>query len=547
MYDYVIVGGGSAGCVLAARLSEDPDLRVLLIEAGLPDTAPELHVAPLWPTLWQSRYDWRYLSELEPGIGGRRRCLPRGKVLGGSSSINAMIYMRGNRIDYDDWAATVAPGWGWAEVLPYFIKAEDNERGASEYHGAGGPLSVCDSRSRHPLMAAMIEAGVQAGHQFNDDFNGPEQDGVGWYQSTQRDGMRCSAAVAYLHPAMGRPNLEVMTGGLVTRVLLDGDRATGVEVDVAGSARDIRAEREVILSAGAYNSPQILMLSGIGIPDELTTPHEITPRVELPVGENLQDHVVVQLVYLTDTESIITANTPENQALLQERGRGPLSSNLAEAGGFLRTLPGLDAPDIQIHGVPAMILDEGLTAPFDHAVSLGPTLLKPTSRGKVSLRTAMPGTAPRILHNHFTTEEDRQAMLRGLADVLDIADQPALRAHQREPLNVPASRSDADLMAWLTREVNTIYHPSGTCAIGSVVDPELRVLGVEGLRVVDASVMPSVPRGNTNAPTIMIAEKAADLIRGAAPQVSLAAAAARPPAAPGRDEPAGAADPAVPA
>jgi choline dehydrogenase len=532
MYDYVIVGAGSAGCVLAARLSEAPDVRVLVVEAGLRDTAPELSLGPAWPTLWQSRYDWAYLSEPEPGLAGRRRrFLPRGKVVGGSSSINAMIYMRGNRLDYDRWAADGATGWSWPEVLPYFRKAEDNERGASELHGAGGPLSVSDSHSRHPLMAALIEAGVQAGHRRNDDFNGPEQDGVGWYQSTQRDGKRCSAAVAYLHPALERPNLELLTGGLVTRLLLDGDSVRGVEVDVAGELRELRAEREVILSAGAYNSPQILMLSGIGLPDDLT-PLGITPTVELPVGENLQDHQIVQLVYLTHTDSILSAFTPENEELLEREGRGPLSSNLAESGGFVRTREGLDAPDIQIHGVPAMLVDEGLSAPTDHAFSVGPTLLQPSSHGKVSLRTAMPGTAPRILHNHFVTEQDRQTMLRGLQAVLEIVNQPALRAHQREPFNVPASDSDADLMAWLEREVNTCYHPVGTCAIGTVVDPRLRVHGVENLRVVDASVIPTIVRGNTNAPTIMIAEKAADMIRGssaqAAAQASDAGAALEP-------------------
>jgi choline dehydrogenase-like flavoprotein len=513
MYDYVIVGAGSAGCVLAARLSEDPDVRVLLVEAGLADTAPEIHLAPVWPTLWQSRYDWAYLSEREPGLAGRpRRFLPRGKVLGGSSSLNAMIYMRGNRLDYDRWAAGGATGWGWSEVLPYFIKAEDNRRGASELHGAGGPLTVSDPH-RHPLMAAMVDAGLQAGHRRNDDFNGPEQDGVGWYQTTQRDGRRCSAADAYLRPAMERPNLEVLTGALATRLMLDGTSVRGVEVDVAGLPRELRAEREVILAAGSYNTPQLLMLSGIGIADELAQ-LGIAPVLDLPVGSNLQDHNVVQLVYLTDTESIISAFTPSNQELLEAEGRGPLSSNLAEAGGFLRTRPDLEAPDIQIHGVPGMIVDEGLTAPFDHAFSLGPTLLQPTSRGKVSLRTAMPGSAPRILHNHFTTEEDRQTMLEGLRAVLEMVAQPALLAHQREPLNVPASDSDADLMAWLEREVNTIYHPAGTCAIGRVVDPELRVLGIQNLRVVDASVMPTVVSGNTNAPTIMIGEKAADMIRG---------------------------------
>ncbi len=515
MYDYVIVGAGSAGSALAGRLSEDPDVRVLVIEAGLPDTAPEIHLPSVWPLLWQSRYDWAYLSEPEPGLGRRRRFLPRGKVVGGSSSLNAMVYIRGNPLDYDQWAAGGATGWSWPEVLPYFRKAEDNERGANEFHGAGGPLAVSDSHTRHPLMEAMVEAGVQAGHQLNDDFNGKEQDGVGWYQVTVRDGQRCSAAVAYLHPALARPNCELLSGALVTRLLLEGARVRGVEVDVAGERREISADREVILAAGAYNSPQILLLSGIGPAADLVL-WGIEPVADLPVGDGLQDHPLLQLAYLTDTESAIAANTPENAALYERERRGPLASNLAESGGFLRTLDDLGAPDIQLLGVPVMIIEEGLTAPYDHGYSFGPALLKPTSRGKVSLRTPMPGTAPRIVHNYLTTEEDRQTMLRGLKAVLEIANQPALLAHQREPLNVPASDRDEDLLAWVEREAQTVYHPTSTCAIGAVVDPELRVYGIQGLRVVDASVMPSVIRGNTNAPTIMIAEKAADLIRGTA-------------------------------
>jgi choline dehydrogenase len=516
VYDYIIAGAGSAGCVLAARLSEDPDVRVLVVEAGLPDNHPMIHASPVWPMLWFSRYDWAYFSEPEPALHGRRVFLPRGKVLGGSSSINAMIYMRGNRCDYDGWAAAGATGWSYADVLPYFRKAEDNERGASEFHGAGGPLSVCDPHYRHPAMVAMLESAIKAGHPFNDDLNGASQDGVGLYQSTQRDGMRCSAANAYLHPALERPNLEVMTEALVCRLLLDGTTVRGLEVSVGGASRELRAEREVILSAGTYNSPQILMLSGIGIPDDLA-PFGITPVVDLPVGENLQDHILVQLAYLTDTESLLAANTPENQALLEKDASGMLSSNGAEMGGFLRSRDGLEGPDIQIHGAPVLFTEHGLGVPYDHGYSVGPTLLTPTSRGKVWLRTAMPGTAPRIRHNHFGTEEDRQAMLAGLRLVMEITAQEPIRAHQRgEPVNVPASDGDADLLAWLEREVFSVFHPVGTCAIGSVVDPELRVYGVDNLRVVDASVMPTIVRGNTNAPTIMIAEKAADMIRGAA-------------------------------
>ncbi len=517
MYDYVIAGAGSAGCVLAARLTEDPDVRVLVIEAGLPDTEPMIHASSVWPTLWMSRYDWAYFSEPEPALRGRKVFLPRGKVVGGSSSINAMIYMRGNRLDYDGWAAAGATGWSYADVLPYFLKSEDNERGANEWHGVGGPLSVSDPHYRHPVMLGMLDAALQAGHPFNEDLNGALQDGIGVYQSTQRNGMRCSAADAYLHPALDRPNLELLTGALVHRLVLDGTTVRGLALDVAGEVREIRAEREVILCAGSYNTPQILMLSGIGRPADMA-PFGIAPVADLPVGENLQDHILVQLAYLTTDESLIAANTPENQELLEKEHRGMLSSNGAEMGGFLRSRAGLDAPDIQIQGVPVLITEQGLGVPYDHGYAVGPTLLTPTSRGKVSLRTGMPGTAPRILHNLFGTEEDRETMLRGLRMVLDIMGQPALLAHRRgEPVNVPASDSDADLMAWLEREVFSVFHPVGTCAIGSVVDPELRVYGLENLRVVDASVMPTIVRGNTNAPTIMIAEKAADLIRGRSP------------------------------
>jgi len=340
VYDYVVVGGGSAGCVLAARLSEDADVSVLLVEAGPPDSAEEIHVPVAFGQLFQSKWDWDYLTDPEPGLDGRRRYLPRGKMLGGSSSMNAMIYMRGNRADYQEWKALGAEGWGWDNVLPYFLKAEDNERGASELHAVGGPLAVSDGRSRHELMDAVLQAAEQAGHRPNDDFNGPEQDGVGYYQLTQRNGMRCSAAVAYLHPAMTRPNLTVITDALCTRVLFDGGRAVGVEVERANVLSELRADREVILCAGAYNSPQILMLSGIGMGAELQA-YGITPRVSLPVGENLQDHPSIGVAFLTDTETLITARSEENLALLQNEGRGPLTSNIGEAGGFFRTREGL--------------------------------------------------------------------------------------------------------------------------------------------------------------------------------------------------------------
>ncbi|MGW7639842.1 GMC family oxidoreductase [Streptomyces decoyicus] len=512
MYDYIIVGAGSAGCVLAARLSEDENTRVLLIEAGPVDDAQEIHVPAAFSKLFQTKYDWSYLSACEPGLDGRRRFLPRGRMLGGSSSMNAMIYIRGNRRDYDAWAAAGAERWSWDDVRPYFLRAEDFQGELPPWHAAGGPLTVSEGRSRHPLMAAWVAAAQEAGHPFTSDFNGPEQDGVGYYHLTQRDGMRCSTAVAYLRPALTRPNLEVLTGAQCTRILFDGDRAMGVELEQGGELLQRRAEREVVLSAGAYNSPQLLMLSGIGVAEELTA-CGITPLVDLPVGENLQDHAHVGLSYLTDTATLLTAETPDNVRLLETEARGPLTSNVGEVGGFHRTREGLDAPDIQVHATPVMFHEEGISPVTDHAFMFGAVLLAPTSRGKVSLRSAIPSAAPHILHNYLATEDDRATMVRALRMLLDIADRPSLRKHRRADHRVPRSTDDAGLLEFARRELQTLYHPAGTCSIGPVVDSRLRVHGVNGLRVVDASVMPTVVRGNTNAPTIMIAEKAADLIR----------------------------------
>ena len=524
MPDYVIVGAGTAGCVLAARLTEDPDVTVQLLEAGGPDTAPEIHVPAMFPVVFKSSLDWDLLGEPEPGLGGRRLYLPRGHVIGGSGSINAMIYLRGNRADFDGWAADGCTGWSYDEVLPYFKRSEDNERGEDAFHGVGGPLSVSDSRSLTSFTDLMLEAAVQAGYEHIPDLNVDRPEGVSRFQLTQRNGLRCSTADAFLHPAEGRPNLEVVSGVFVERLVFEGDRAVGVELVRNGVREVVRAEREVIVSGGAYQSPVLLMLSGIGLPEELE-PFGIPVRQELPVGRNLQDHCMVNVNYLTDEPGLFGIFTPENFALLETEGRGPLTANYPEGGGFFRTRPELEAPDLEFHFAAAPFFDEGLTPPPDNGYAFGPVIVKPFSRGKVMLRTPMADSKPRVLCNFLTTEKDRASMLAGVRIALDIASRPALKAIERETLSAPASDSDADILEWAARVSQTVYHPTSTCAMGSVVDAELRVLGVEGLRVVDASVMPTITRANTNAATIMIAEKAADLILGKAPPPGATAAA----------------------
>jgi choline dehydrogenase-like flavoprotein len=521
--DYLIVGAGTAGCVLAGRLSEDPDVTVHLLEAGGPDTADAVHVPAMFPIAFKSSLDWDLLGEPEPGLGGRRLYLPRGRVIGGSGSINAMIYLRGHRADFDGWAASGCTGWSYDEVLPYFKRSEDNERGESQFHGVGGPLAVSDSRSMTSFVDLELEAATQAGYELIEDLNVDEPEGVSRFQLTQRNGKRCSTADAFLHPATGRPNLVVTSGVFVERIVFEGDRAVGVELVKDGVGEVVRAEREVIVSAGAYQSPVILMLSGIG-PAAGLQPFGIAVRQDLPVGENLQDHCMVNVNYLTDTPGLFGIFTPENFALLESEGRGPLTSNYPEGGGFFRTRTGLPAPDVEFHFAAAPFFDEGLTPPPDNGYAFGPVIVTPTSRGRVGLRTPMPDSKPTVLCNFLTTDEDRASMLEGVRIALEIAGQPALKAIEREPLSVPASDSEEDIMDWVRRASQTVYHPTSTCAMGAVVDSELRVFGVEGLRVVDASVMPTITRANTNAATIMIAEKASDMILGRAPLQAATAA-----------------------
>jgi choline dehydrogenase len=518
MYDYVIVGAGSAGCVLANRLSEDPDVSVLLIEAGGPDTNELVHLPAAFSALYRTAQDWDHSTIYEPYANDRRVYLPRGRVLGGSSSINAMIYIRGNPIDYDGWG----PGWTWDEMLPYFKRAEDNERGESEFHGAGGPLSVSEGRSRNPLAQAFIDCALDHGLPANEDFNDGDQDGIGWYQVTHRNGARCSAAVAYLHPVMTRPNLTVETHVQALSILFEDGRAVGVVGARLSEMVVNRAEREVIVCCGTYNTPQLLMLSGLGRPDELAE-LQIEPVAESPeMGLNLHDHPNMGAVWGIDEEvSLFGALNEENLALFEGEGRGPLTSSVAEAGGFMRTRDDLEAPDIQFHFAPARFQSEGLVPGDGHGFAVGACVLAPKSRGFVVLGSPDPTAKPLILHNYLEHPDDVASAVAGVRTAIEICESGRLAELSTGMLIGPDSLSDEDLEAHCRQRLQTLYHPVGTCRMGdeptSVVDRDLKVRGVDGLRVVDASVMPTVPRGNTNGPVIALAERAADLIRGEVP------------------------------
>ena len=511
MYDYVIVGAGSAGCVLAARLTEDPDVSVALLEAGPPDTNQNIHVPLGYLSLAGTEVDWGYASAPEPNCNGRRISLPRGRVLGGSSSINAMVYIRGNRRDYDEWGV---PGWAWEDLFPYFLKAEDNERGASEWHAVGGPLPVSDQRSGNKITPAFVEAGVEAGLARNEDFNGAEQDGVGMYQVTQRGGMRASASVAYLHPALERPNLTVMPYMHANRVLFEGRRAVGVEATRFGEAQELRAERETILCGGAYNSPQLLMLSGVG-PAEHLAMREVEVLLDQPaVGENLSDHPATYTVFTTpEPESLLLALEPAAQAEFEATQTGPLASNLAESGGFARVGADAEAPDVQFHVAPIHIVEEGMGDPEAHGVWVSPCLLTPESRGSVRLASNDPTAKPIVRNAFWAAEADMERMIGAVRLGEEICAQPSFKPYAAERYTAPDGDSEDALRAHVAATTYEVYHPVGTCALGSVLDPELRVEGTDALRVADASAMPTVPRGNTNAPVIALAERAADLIR----------------------------------
>jgi len=514
MYDYVIVGAGSAGCVLAARLTEDPAVRVCIIEAGPVDDIESIRIPVAGAHLRRTRIDWDYDTHLERYCNERRICLPRGRVLGGTSSINGMVYMRGSRHHYDSWNQ---PGWSFAELLPYFKRAEDDERGPSEYAGAGGPLSVSANRSKNPSIGAFLEAAIEAGFPANEDFNGALQNGFGWFPVNQRDGRRCSNAVAYLHPAMHRPNLRVETDLQVHRILFEAKAAVGIAGSRFNQPVEIRAEREVIVCAGAYNSPQLLQLSGVG-PASMLAGVGIPVLLDQPeVGQNLQDHTHDFLVYThSQPVSLMTAGRPEAVRQYAQERRGPLASNGPEAGGFTFSRNGLPDPDLQFHALPVMFVDGGLGVPTAHGISIGADILMSASRGSVELGSPDPTAKPRIVHNYFAEQSDLDAAVAGLRITMEIARQNALKPFNEAAVTPLDPDSDAALRAHVLRYSESAYHAAGSCAMGMVVDHELRVLGVDGLRVVDASVMPTV-FANPNAPVTAIAERAADLIRGVAP------------------------------
>ncbi len=521
--DYVIVGAGSAGCVLANRLSANPSHRVVLVEAGGSDWNPLIHLpAGIARLASNRRINWNYRTEPEPSLNQRQLWWPRGKTLGGSSSINAMCYVRGVPEDYDRWAAVTGdPRWSWQQVLPWFLRSEDNSRGASELHGSGGELGVADLRYHNVLSAAVVEAGVSAGYAARADFNDTQQAGFGLYQVTQRRGARCSAATAFLHPARSRPNLQVITHAMVDRVVLDRDRAIGVMIHQRGRPAKLIEAGEVIVCAGAINTPQLLMLSGLGPADHLRE-HGIVVRGDLPgVGSNLQDHLDICTLDVS-TQKVTYDHLGELASGLRwlRHRDGPASSNIAEAGGFVRSALAEDPRcDLQFHFVPALLDDHGRHRLPGYGYTLHACFLHPHSRGQLRLRSPNPAQ-PIAIHANYLSDPDGRDLQRMVVAARlsrEILDQPAFDAYRGAAV-FPEQRlsTDAQYVDFIRRKAETIYHPVGTCRMGTddgaVVDSELRVRGVTSLRVVDASVMPTVPTGNTNAPTIMIAERASALI-----------------------------------
>jgi choline dehydrogenase len=523
-FDYIIVGAGSAGCVLANRLSADGKSSVLLLEAGPRDRNMWIHIPIGYAKLFKNpNVNWMYQTEPEPGLDGRQVFQPRGKVLGGSSSINGLVYIRGQHADYDRWRQLGNVGWSFADMLPYFRKAENQQRGESEYHGTGGPLSVSNHRQNDPLSDAFIQAAAQVGIPVNDDFNGASQEGAGYYQTTTRNGRRGSTARTYLRAARERHNLKIETDALAQRIVFDGKRASGVVYRQRGTLKSARARKEVLVSSGAYNSPQLLQLSGVG-PADLLRQHGINVLLDAPgVGGSLQDHLQVRIVSrcsqkLTINDDVMSIRRKAMMAMRYAFLRkGPLSIAAASAGAFFKTHSRLETPDVQVHFIPFSTDKMGEKLHEFSGFTAHVCQLRPESRGSVKIKSADPSVAPEIRINYLATETDRTTNIEGLKILRKILAAPAMKPFiTREEEPGSQVTSDEDLLAYARQRSSTVFHPTSTCRMGNdalaVVDQRLRVKGIEGVRVIDASIMPDLVSGNTNAPVVAIAEKASDMI-----------------------------------